>query len=66
MKNIIVIVKKVRKIEELLAEKVDKVAMAEVTKMWNVIDISNKYSCAISIVDINAAKNLKLIYVKKY
>ena len=67
MKNVIAVAEKGRKNKKLLAiENADKTAMAEVTKVSNAIDLGNKNSWAISNADINAARELRLIDIKKY
>lgn len=40
--------------------------MAEITKVLSAINLGNKYSQAISNIDIDIAKNLRLINIKKY
>ncbi len=46
-------------------ENANKIAMAEVVKLWSAINFGNKYSWAINNTDIDAAKDLKLIVIKK-
>lgn len=43
MKNVIIAAKRGRKNQELLVEKVDKVAMVEVVRVLITIDVNNKY-----------------------
>lgn len=40
--------------------------MAEVVKVWNVIDLGSKYNWAINNADINVARDLRLTNIKKY
>ena len=44
----------------------DKIAMTDVAKVLNVIDLRNKYSWAISNVNMDAIRDLRLIGIKKY
>ena len=61
------VVEKDRKNEKLLAmENVDKITKAEVAKVLNLIDLGSKHSWAICNVDMDAARNLGLIGIKKY
>lgn len=63
----IILAKKSRNNKERLAIKnIDKAAIIEIAKMLSVIDFDSKYSWAISNNDMNAAKNLRLIGIKKY
>ena len=67
IKDVIAIIEKSRENKELLAiENANKTAIAEVTKVSSAIDFKNKHSLAISNADIDAAKNLRLINIKKY
>ena len=66
MKNVIEAAEKGREIQEPLAEKINKAAMVEVAKVASAIDIGNKYRWAISNDDIDIARDLRLISVKKY
>lgn len=68
IKDIVVVVERVRKIKKQPAIEniLNKIIMAEVTKISNVIDLGSKYSWAISIVDINIVRNLRLTSIKKY
>lgn len=54
-----------KEIQGLLAEKIDKVAIAKVAKVASAIDIGNKYRQAISNDDMDAARDLGLTGVKK-
>lgn len=59
--------KKSRENKELLAIKnIDKTVIVEDLKILSAIDLINKHSLVISNTDINAARNLKLISIKKY
>lgn len=52
---------------ELLAiENVDKTAIAEVAKVSSIINLKSKYNQAISIADMDAAKDQRLTSIKKY
>lgn len=65
MKDMIAVTERGRKIQGLLAEKVDKAAIAKVAKVASAIDIGNKYRQAISNDDMDAARDLGLTGVKK-
>ena len=52
--------------EPLVMENANKTDMAEVAKISSAINLSNKYSLAISNADIYAATNLGLTGIKKY
>ena len=52
--------------ELLVIENANKTAMADSLKILSAINLKNKYSWAISNVDIDAARDLRLIYMKKY
>lgn len=47
-------------------ENINITVIAEVAKVLSTIDLGNKYSEAISNTDIDAARNLGLINIKKY
>ncbi len=65
MKDMIVVAEKGLENKELLViENINKIAMAEVTKVSSTIDLRNKYSWIISNIDINVAKNLRRISIK--
>ena len=67
IKDIIAIAEKDRENKKLWTiENVDKIAMVEVTKLLSAIDFGSKYSYAMNNTDIDVAKNLKLIDIKKY
>lgn len=67
MKDVIIAVKKMRENGDLLAlNNVDKIAIVEVTKMSNTIDLDNKYSLAIGNTNMNTVGNLGLTSIKKY
>lgn len=62
-----VVAKKNKENKKLLALKnADKTAIVEVAKVLNSIDLSNEHSWVISNADINIARDLKLIDIKKY
>lgn len=48
-----------------MAEKLDKIAIVEITKVSSAIDINNGYRLVINNVDINTAKNLRLTNITK-
>ena len=59
--------KKGRENKKLLEiENVNKIAMAEVVEVLSAINFGSKYSGAISNIDIDVARNLGLIGIKKY
>lgn len=66
MKDIITVAEKDRENQELLVEKVDKVAMVEVARMSIAINIGGKYRQVISNIDMDVAEDLRLISIKKY
>lgn len=66
MKNVIAAVEKHKENQRPLAKKVNKVMMAEVTRVLTAIDIDTKYKWVISNTDMNATRDLKLTSVKKY
>lgn len=66
MKNVIAAAEKHKENQGPLIEKVDKVMMAEVTKVLTAIDIDSKCKWVISNADMNAARDLRLTGVKKY
>lgn len=67
MKDVIIVAEKSGKNKELLAiENVNKIVMAEIGKVLCVIDFRKKHSWTISHIDINIARNLELIDIKKY
>lgn len=67
IKDVIVIAEKGRENKELLAiENIDKIAIAEVAKVSNAIDLTSKHNQAISNANIDVAKDLKLISIKQY
>ena len=67
MKDIIAVIERGGKNKELLAIKnTDKTAMTEVAKMSNAINFGSKYNWVISNTNIDVARNLKLINIKKY
>lgn len=47
-------------------ENIDKISIAKVAKVLNVINLSSKYSWAISNIDINITRDLELTDIKKY
>lgn len=53
-------------IKLFVLENVDKIVIAEVTKMLSAINLSNKYSQAISNTNMNITRNLRLTSIKKY
>ena len=56
-----------RENKELLAmENVNKTAMAEMTKVSSPIDLGSKYSGTICNADMDIARDLRLIDIKKY
>lgn len=67
MKNVIVVTEKSRENKKLLAiENIDKTIMVEVTKVLSAINLRSKHNWAISNVDIDVARDLRLIYIQKY
>lgn len=67
MKNIIAVAGKNRGNRELLAiENINITVIAEIAKVLSIINLGNKYNEAISNTDIDTAKNLGLIDIKKY
>lgn len=47
-------------------ENIDEIALAEGTKTSSLMDFDNKYIWAISNININAARDLGLIGIKKH
>ena len=67
MEDMIVVIKRGRKNwGPLIMENIDRIAIAKIVKVSNVIDLSNKYSWAISNTDIDTTGNLGLTGIKKY
>lgn len=67
MNDIIVVVEINRKNKELLTQKnVDKTAIVGITKVLNVIDLSNIYSWAINNTDMDTARGFRPTDFKKY
>lgn len=52
--------------ELLTIENTNKITIVENAKMSNIIDFNSKYYQAISNMNIDAARNLGLIDIKKY
>lgn len=50
----------------MIIENTNKIAIAKVAKVSNAIDLGNKYNWIISNTNIDEARNLKLIGIKKY
>ena len=60
-------VEKNRENKELLAIKnVHKTIIAEIAKVSNAINLKNKHSWTISNADMDIARDLGLIHIKKY
>lgn len=67
MNDIIAVAKKGGKNKELLAMRnVDKTVMTKVAKILSTIDLRRKHNWVISNIDIDIARNLELIGIKKY
>lgn len=67
IKNIIVVAENSLENKELLViENVNKITIAKVIKVSSIIDLESKYSWIISNANIDIAKDLGLIGIKKY
>lgn len=67
MKDLIVLLEKDRDNKELLAIKnVNKIAIAEVAKVSNTINLDDKYNWTISNGNIDVTEDLRLTGIKKY
>ena len=67
IKDVIAVAEKGRENKKLLAmENTNKTAIAKVAKVLSAINFGNKHSWAINNADIDVAKNLRLIGIKKY
>ena len=55
-----------KSIKLLAMKNIDKTTIIEITKILNAIDLGSKYSWAINNTNIDAARNLRLITIKKY
>ena len=63
----IAVAEKRGKNKKLLAiENIDKTAITKIAKMLSTINFRSKHSWAISNTDMDAARNLRLISIKKY
>lgn len=51
---------------ELVDENIDKIVMVDIIRTSSLINLNSRYIQAISNININAAKNLGLINIKKY
>ena len=66
MKDVIISRKALEKEGQLVVRNADKIALAEVGKTLSLIDLDGKYMWAISNVDIDVARDLGLIGIKKH
>lgn len=68
MKNMIITAERGKKNKKQLVMKnlLDKIAIAKVPKMSCVINLSSKYSWVINNADIDVARDLELISIKKW
>lgn len=65
MKDVIIL-EKVRKKEKLSESRVDITILLEVAQILSPIDLARRYKYVMSNADIDTAKELGLIEVKKY
>lgn len=66
MKDLIILEKNREKKRESVRRNVDKIALTKITKTSSPINLNSRYIQAISNLDIDIAKNLRLIVIKKY
>lgn len=67
MKKLIAAAEKDRENRRSLAIKnINKIAMVEIAKMLNVIDLNSRYMWVMNNVDIYTAIDLRLTNIKKY
>ena len=65
MKDVIVIAEKSWKNKKLMTMKnADKIVMADIVKMWNIIDLGSKHNWAINNTGMDLIGDLELIDIK--